>query len=111
MPSDASSETPKRSADQIEADIARTREELAATISALADKVNPKIQGPRAAQRAQAAVTSATESAQAVARSATDAAKGFANDVTRGKPKAIAIVAVVVGLAAAAITLSVRRRS
>ncbi len=111
MPSDASSETPKRSADQIEADLARTREELAATISALAEKVNPKIQRVRAVKYTQAKAASVAESAQAAARSATGAAKGFAGDVAHGKPRAIAVVAVVVGLAAAAIVRAARRHA
>lgn len=111
MTSDESSGTPKRSADQIEEDLARTRDELAATISALAEKVSPTIQGARAAEYAQAKASSVAESTRAAAQSATGAAKGLADDVAHGKPKAIAIVAAVVGLAAAAITLAAKRRA
>lgn len=100
MSSDASFGISKRSADQIEADLARTREELAATIDALADKVSPKLQAARAA-----------EHAKAKAASVSDAAKGFAGNVAHGKPKAIAVVAAVLGLAAGAIVLAAKRRA
>ena len=40
-----------RSVEQIEADIARTREELSETLGVLADKVNPRLQAARAADR------------------------------------------------------------
>jgi ElaB/YqjD/DUF883 family membrane-anchored ribosome-binding protein len=111
MPSDASPETPKRSADQIEADLARTREELAETLSALADKVNPKIQAARAAEHTKAHAATVAEIARARAQSATAAAKDFAGDVAHGKPTAIAIVAAIVGIAAGAIAFAAKRRA
>ncbi len=54
MPSDATSAPAKkkRSVAQIEADLAKTREELAATVHELADKVNPKVQAAKAVDRA-----------------------------------------------------------
>ena len=53
MPSDATSApAKKRSVAQIEADLAKTREELTATVHELADKVNPKAQAALAVERA-----------------------------------------------------------
>lgn len=111
MPSDASSETPKRSVDQIEADLAITREELAATISALADKVNPTIQMARLAEHTKAHASSVGGDARAKKQSATAGVKAFAADVAHRKPKALAIVAAIVGLTAGAILLAAQRRA
>ncbi len=109
MPSDTSS-GPKRSADQIEADIAKTRAELAETLEVLADRVNPRLQAARAADLAQATAASVSERARAVTASASTSVKGFADDVADGKPKAIALVAAGAAVVAALVVVTARRR-
>ena len=111
MPSSASSApAPERSVEQIEADIARTREELAETLGVLADKVNPKLQAARAAENAKITASSLATRARAAAESASTAAQRFAGDVAKGRPKAVTLAAVVAGLATGAIVLAGRRR-
>ncbi|MFH5821797.1 DUF3618 domain-containing protein [Georgenia sp. AZ-5] len=64
----------KRSAEEIEADIARARLELTSTVDELSDRLDPRAQ-------LDAARSAATAKAQT-----------FAGDVKKGEPKAVAIV-------------------
>jgi hypothetical protein len=107
----SSAPAPTRSVEQIEEDIARTREELSETLGVLADKVNPRLQAARAAESARLKAVTVSERAKVIARSAAESAKGLVGDVSQGKPKAITTVAVVAGVAAGVIALAARHRS
>jgi hypothetical protein len=67
------SEERKRTAEEIEADLARTRSELTRTVNELSDRLDPRTQ-------VEAARTAATEKART-----------FADDVRTGEPRAVAV--------------------
>ncbi len=101
---------PPRTIEQIEADLARDREELSATLDALKVELDPRTQ-------AEHLKTFANEKAAVVreqAASAYDAvgarAKQFADDVVERRPSALAIVAGVT-VAVVLVVVVVARRS
>jgi hypothetical protein len=106
MTAGSSPAPPKRSMDEIEADILRTREEMAETLGVLADKVNPRLQAARAAERAKIKATALTGRAKAAVHSLTDA--GLPGRVRR--PTTIALVVAAAGLAAGAVVLIAKHR-
>ena len=85
------------SADEIEADIAATRERLAASVDALADKVNVKA-------RAQEKIDDTKQRAQDLLGRATDQAR------RAPRPVQLAVLGVPVALLLALIIAQIRRR-
>lgn len=86
------SENPKkRSAEDIEADLQRTREELTAAVNELTTRLSPKANAKAAADNAKASA------AQFAGR-----AKGVASDAGAGDPSALGIIAAAVGTIALA---------
>lgn len=106
----ATEPAPKRSMEEIEAEIARTREEMAETLGVLADKVNPKLQAARASRRTKEVAGSLAESAKATAHTVSERARRFGKDVSRRKPKALGVVALVAGVAVTAVVVMVKHR-
>lgn len=81
----------KRSAEEIEADIARARLELTSTVEELSDRLDPRAQ------------------VDAVRTAATAKAQTFAGDVKKGEPKAVAIAGGVVAFVGLMIVGAARR--
>lgn len=102
--------TSKRTADQIEDEIARTREELAETLGVLADKVNPRLQAARATQAARLKAAALAERGQASARSLLGAVKGLGRDVAQRRPTTLALVGAVALVTAGAIVVVAKHR-
>ncbi|TRW46527.1 DUF3618 domain-containing protein [Georgenia yuyongxinii] len=86
------SEERKRTAEEIEADLARTRRDLTSTVNELSDKLDPRNQ-----------VEAARTAAQAKART-------FADDVSSGQPKALAIAGGAVAFVGLLVVAAARRR-
>lgn len=82
----------KRTPEQIEAEIARTRAQLTDTVNELSDRLDPRAQ---------------IDAAKEVA---TEKARTFADDVSRRDPKALATLGASVAAAALLIVLRWRRR-
>lgn len=112
--------TVRRSAEEIEADLARTRAELTDTVNLLSERLSPKAQLEHAKQSAREAASDLNQRAAEWADTASGAAASFAetvslkskdlvDDATEGDPRAIAILG---GLAAgvAVIATAVWRR-
>ncbi len=92
------SDKPKRSAEDIERDIRRTREDLTNSVNELAGPIDPKTNAKAAA-----------DAAKFKANEFGNKAKGVANDATAGDPTSIGIVAGAVATAALAIYLILKR--
>ena len=116
-----SSKAPKRSAEQMEADLARTRAELTDTVNVLSERLSPKTQIENAKQTAKATAADLNDKAMAWADTATGKAAGFAEtasvkakdvveEAAEGDPRAIAIIGGVVAGAAALIAGAFLRR-
>ena len=112
---------PKRSAEEIEADLARTRSELTDTVNLLSNRLSPKTQLDNAKQTAKATAADLNEKAMAWADTAAGKAASFAEtasvkskdvveEAAEGDPKAIAIIGGVVAGAAAIIAAAFLRR-
>jgi cell division septum initiation protein DivIVA len=118
-----------RTAEQIEADLARTREELTQTIDALTDRLDPRKQATHAAESVKAAASTATEhladdvteqakhlaetateQAKHLAETATGRAKHFADDVGDRKPTALVALGIGAAAVVGAIAVLVGRR-
>lgn len=89
----------RRSQDEIEADLARTRLDLTNTVNELSDRLDPRAQ-----------VTAAKDSARTAAKDAGDRAKEFKDDVAAGDPRSIGILAAGLAAAGVAILVKLRRR-
>ena len=116
------SKAPKRSAEEIEADLARTRAELTDTVNILSERLSPKTQIENAKQTAKAAAGDLNEKAMAFADTAAGKASEFAEtasvkakdvieEAAEGDPKAIAIIGGAVAGAVLLVTALIRRRS
>jgi hypothetical protein len=106
---------PDASADEIEADIAATRERLAESVDALADKVNVKAQAGRKVEetkeQAKAKVGEATARAQAAAGEAKGQAQQLVDQAkTAPRPLQVAIVLIPVTVIVLLIVKAVRGR-
>lgn len=101
----------QRSVAEIEADLARTRTELADTLDALKERMDPKVRAEELAEQAKITAFELAEQAKAAASTAGTQAKAFADDVTAGKPRALAVAGAAIALVAAGIVLAARRRS
>ncbi|WP_159621638.1 DUF3618 domain-containing protein [Ruania rhizosphaerae] len=82
----------KRTAAEIEADLAATREELTHTVDQLSQRVDPRRQAQEAKEKAQAGVTS------------------FVEGLKSGDPKAIGIAGAAAAAVLAIVGLSLSRR-
>jgi len=103
------------SADEIEADMAATRERLTESVDALADKVNVKAQAERKVEetkaQAKAKVGEATDRAKATAGEAKGQAQQLVGQAKRASlPVQVAIVAVPVTVIVLLIVRAVRGR-
>lgn len=101
---------PHRTAAEIEADIAQTRESLAHTLDALKVELDPRVQAGRLADEAKAKASEVTEQAKAAAHAATEEAKHFAVDVGNGAPRALAIAGAAVAALVGVVVVAVARR-
>jgi len=106
---------PDATADDIEADIAVTRERLAESVDALADKVNVKAQAERKVEetkaQARAKVGEATDKAKATAGEAKGQAQQLVGQAKRAPlPVQVAIVALPVTVIVLLIVRAVRGR-
>lgn len=90
---------PTRTAAEIEADLARTRSELTATVNELSDRLNPRTQ-----------LNAAKESARAAAADFSTRAREMGDRAAGGDPTALAIVAGVIATAAGVVIGAVLRR-
>jgi hypothetical protein len=112
---------PKRSAAEIEDDLARTRDELTDTVNALSARLNPKTQLDNAKATAKATAVDLNEKAMAVADNAAGTVadlaekaslkgKSLAEDAAAGDVKAVAIITGVVAAAASLVAAAFFRR-
>jgi len=79
----------KRSAEEIEADLRRAREELTRTVDEITDRLDPKKQ----------------------AQAAADKGRAFVDDVKAGEPRAVQIAAGVGAAIAGIVGIAILRRS
>jgi ElaB/YqjD/DUF883 family membrane-anchored ribosome-binding protein len=111
-----------RTVAEIEADLARTRGELADTLDSLKERLNPKVragelaeqakaQASTLAEQAKAQASTLAEQAKAITENASVQAKSFADDVVARKPRALAIVGVAIALVVVGVVAAARRRS
>ncbi|WP_127125920.1 DUF3618 domain-containing protein [Georgenia sp. SYP-B2076] len=107
--SHATEQPRKRTPEEIEADLARTRLELTSTVNELSDKLDPRRQVDAAKDSAKAAAAAAGGRAKAAAAAAGGQAKAFADDLGSGDRKALTVLGAV--LAAGATLIAVARRS
>ncbi|MPV36855.1 DUF3618 domain-containing protein [Georgenia subflava] len=94
-----SEDAKKRTPEQIEADLAKTRLDLTNTVNELSDRLDPRAQ-----------VDAAKESARAAAKEAGEKAKVFKDDVTSGDPKALGLLGAGIAVVALIVTLRLRGR-
>lgn len=85
------SEQDKRTPEQVEADLARTRQELAASVDELSTMLDPREQIKDVKANVKAAVDRSTEAAKHAVDGAGVKAQSFLDDVKSGDPKAIGI--------------------
>ncbi|MFC4556297.1 DUF3618 domain-containing protein [Georgenia faecalis] len=108
-----SEDASKRSPEQIEADLARTRAELSSTVNELTEMLDPRRQVEEAKVNLRAAADRATENAKAKAKEKVDGvavkAREFADDVRSGDPKSVGYLGAGVAVVASIITLMARR--
>ena len=102
--------TSKRTVEQIEDDIARTREEMTETLGVLADKVNPRLQAARAMQAAKLKAAGFADRARSAVSSVTGSAKGLGHGVTQRNPTTLALVGAVAVLAVGAVVIAAKHR-
>jgi hypothetical protein len=100
----------QRTVPEIEADLARTRVELAETLEALKDRMDPRIRAEELAEQAKEKASDVAEQAKTLAGTAATQAKRFADDVAARKPRALAVAGAVVAVLAGAVVLATRRR-
>ncbi len=79
--SESLDESKVRSAEQIEHDLQRTREEMIATVNELANRLDPKTLAKDAAEQARDKVTTAAQTAQEKAQNALHAASEALSDI------------------------------
>lgn len=112
---------PKRTAAEIEDDLARTRDELTDTVNALSARLNPKTQLDNAKETAKATAVDLNEKAMALADNAAGTVadlaekaslkgKSLAEDAAAGDVKAVAIITGVVATAASLVAAAFFRR-
>ncbi|WP_413451941.1 DUF3618 domain-containing protein [Georgenia phoenicis] len=99
----------KRTPEQIEADLARTRQELASSVDELSTMLDPREQLKDAKSNLKAALARTRESAQHAAKGAGAKAQSLLDDVKGGDPKAIGIVGAGVAALAVVAKLATRR--
>lgn len=99
----------KRSAEDIEADLERTRAELAKSVDELSTMIDPRVQMREAKDKLKAAVGRSKDSAQHATEGVEVKAKSLLDDVKNGDPKAIGIVGAAVATIAAATVVLARR--
>lgn len=92
----------KRTPEEIEADLARTRVDLADSVDELTTMLDPRVQLKEATSNISAAAKHAAKGAEAKAQS-------FMEDVKAGDPKAVGIVGAGVAAAALIAALAARR--
>ncbi|MFT0847289.1 DUF3618 domain-containing protein [Actinomycetaceae bacterium L2_0104] len=93
-----------RSAEQIENDLKRTREDLAATVNELAGRLDPKNLAKEAGDQAKVKINAFTNTAKEKATSFSEKAKRTVDDAKNGDARALAILgggaaAVIAGIA------------
>lgn len=98
----------KRTPEQIEADLARTRVELASSVDELSSMLDPREQIKDATSNLRAALSRTGESARHAAKAAETKAQALLEDVKAGDPKAIGIVGA--GVAAVAVLTAIASR-
>jgi len=92
----------KRTPEQIEADLVRTREELASSVDELSTMLDPRVQLKEAKENISSAAKNAVDDVSAKASSVLDRVKA-------GDPKAIGILGAGAAAVAAVIALAARR--
>jgi len=92
----------KRTPEQIEADLVRTREELASSVDELSTMLDPRVQLKEAKENISSAAKNAVDDVTAKAGSVLDRVKA-------GDPKAIGILGAGAAAVAAVIALAARR--
>ncbi|HLT83894.1 MAG TPA: DUF3618 domain-containing protein [Phototrophicaceae bacterium] len=92
----------KRTPEEIEADLARTRQELASSVDELSTMLDPRVQLKEAKENISTAAKHAVDGAGAKAQA-------FLEDVKSGDPKAIGLVGAGAAAVAAVIALAARR--
>ncbi|PYF98425.1 Protein of unknown function [Georgenia satyanarayanai] len=103
------SDQDKRTPEQIQADLARTRQELAGSVDELSSMLDPREQIKEARSSLKAAVGRTGESARHAAKAAEAKAQSLLDDAKGGDPKAIGIVGAGVAALAAVLTVAARR--
>ena len=93
----------KRTPEEIEADLARTRMELADSVNELSTMLDPRVQLKEAKANITASAKHSAAAAEAKARS-------FVDDVKSGDPKAVGILGAGLATVAALAALAARRR-
>ncbi|MEE6281883.1 DUF3618 domain-containing protein [Georgenia sunbinii] len=99
----------KRSTQQIETDLERTREELARSVDQLSTMIDPRVQIQGAKDNLKAALDRSKDSAQHAAEGAGAKARSLLEEVKQGDPKAIGTVGAGLAIVAAAVTILARR--
>ncbi|HLT83727.1 MAG TPA: DUF3618 domain-containing protein [Phototrophicaceae bacterium] len=99
----------KRTPEQIQADLARTRQELAGSVDELSTMLDPREQIKEARTSLKAAVSRTGESARHAAKGAETKAQSLLDDAKGGDPKAIGIVGAGAAALALVITVVARR--
>ncbi len=99
-----------RSAEQIENDLQRTREELANTVNELAGRLDPKNLAKEASDQAKVKINAFTDTARTKASSFTETAKQTVDDAQNGDSRALAILAGGAAAVLTGITLLLRRK-
>ena len=99
----------KRTPEEIQADLVRTREELASSVDELSTMLDPREQFKQAKDNIKAAFSRSGDSARHAAKDAESKAQSLLGDLKAGDPKAIGIVGAGVATVAVVTVLAVRR--
>jgi hypothetical protein len=99
----------QRTVAEIEADLARTRGELAETLDLLKDRMDPRIRAEELAAQAKEKASGVASQARDLAGTASEQAKRFAGDVAARKPRALAVAGAAAAVLAGVIVLVARR--
>lgn len=99
----------KRTPEDIEADLARTRQELAGSVDELSTMLDPREQIKETKANLKAALDRTGESARHAARGAETRAQALLDDVKGGDPKAIGLIGAGVAAIAAVAAIASRR--
>lgn len=99
----------KRTPEQIQADLARTREELARSVDELSTRLDPRVQLQETKANLKAALDRAAESGRQAARSAQVKTQALLDDAKDGDPKAIGIIGGAAAGVALLVALAARR--